>query len=118
MGDNVNVVKCLLIIVSLFLVGLIPLPDPDPECVGEYNLLWVFPDCKYCSEQTPRGTYYLFTCPIVRPSGVQTIKFVSNCVYAKGLEIDPPDSQSIHLPLIMKPYKTIIGEALLPPGDN
>ena len=80
--------------------SLPPPPELLPECVGDYVFVYEIPNCSYCNEQrNPYGDYYLFYCPIVRDSGVETIKFVSKCVYASPIDISDINLFTNFLPM-------------------
>ena len=80
--------------------SLPPPPELLPKCVGDYVFIYEIPNCPYCNEQrNPYGDYYLFYCPIVRDSGVETIKYVSKCVYTPLIDVSDIDQFTTFLPI-------------------
>ena len=84
-----NIITLLLVFFSIFA------PNPDPDCTGDWMLLWKVQDCAYCNEQDSYGDYSLFACETMKTSEslgeYKTLKFESQCVYAAGIELPPAE---------------------------
>jgi len=92
-----NIIVFVLVFLSLLV------PDPDPECVSDWELLWEIQECAYCDEIEPFGTYSLYVCEIMKFSGEDeypSIKFKSQCIYSAGIEIPPEDVYVSFLPVV------------------
>lgn len=92
------------IIIFLLLFLSIFAPDPDPECISDWELLWEIQECPYCNEIEPYGTYSLYSCEVMKFSEslgeYKTIKFKSQCIYSAGIEIPPEDVYVSFLPVV------------------
>ena len=71
-------------------------PPPDPACLTEWHLQWIFYNHKYCDG----GIYELYSCRIQRKD-YQTLQFKSTCTYSPPLEISPSVVYLTFLPLVV-----------------
>ena len=85
-------------IILFLLLFLSFTPEPDPECVSDWFLMWDVEDCAYCNASKPYGDYYLYSCEVVKE--YTSIKFKSQCVYSSGIEIPPEDVYVSFLPVV------------------
>jgi len=92
----------ILLFILIFLSTLAP--DPDPECISDWYLMWEIPNCSYCDKFEPFGSYSLYSCQVIKSFAdgeeYTTIKYKSQCVYDMGIEIPPEDVYTIFLPTI------------------
>lgn len=86
-------------IILFLLMFLSFTPEPDPECVSDWFLMWEVEDCAYCNASKPYGDYYLYACEVVKE--YTSIKFKSQCIYGAGIEVPPVDIYPLFLPMIV-----------------
>ena len=108
------------IILLLFLLfGNSPTRPPlDPECIGDYSLLWEIRECKICDNEESYGDYYLYICEIEKYSPTfgtyKSSKFVSQCIYDSGLNVPQTKVFIAMLPIVTN-WNTVIGEPIFKP---